>query len=174
MDLFLSALLIFGLRLVDVSLGTIRIVLLTRGDAWKAGLVGFVESLTWVVAVSQVLGNLNDPVRMLGFAAGFGTGTFVGVMIERWLAMGTYVVRIVAPVSSPQAADALRAAGYPVTVFNGEGRDGEVRLAMSVVRRRQTKDVLRIVYEANPAAFVTFEHARLPSASLRAATSVRK
>lgn len=174
MDLFLSALMIFSLRLVDVSLGTIRIVLLTRGEAWKAGLIGFVESMTWVFAASQVLRNLDDPVRMVGFAAGFGAGTFLGVLIERWLAMGSRIVRVIAPIGSPQAADALRAAGYAVTVLNGEGLHGDVRLAFTVVPRRRLKEVLAIVEEINPEAFVTFEQVRLAPTGYRAATSVRK
>jgi uncharacterized protein YebE (UPF0316 family) len=173
-DLFLSVLLIFSLRLVDVSLGTLRIVLLTRGDAWKAGIVGFLESLTWVFAVSQVLRNLDDPVRMIGFAAGLGAGTLLGVLIERWIAMGTTIVRVVAPIESPQAASDLRAAGYAVTVLNGEGRVGDVRLAITVVPRRRVRSVLGIIYRANPAAFVTFESVRIPPSGFRTATSVRK
>jgi uncharacterized protein YebE (UPF0316 family) len=174
MDLFLSALLIFGLRLVDVSLGTLRIVLLTRGHAWKAGGIGVLESLTWVFAVSQVLRNLDDPVRMVAFAAGFGAGTMLGVMVERWLAMGTSIVRIVAPIETPQATDALREAGYRVTVLNGEGLYGDVRLALTVVPRRRMREVLAIVYGINPAAFVTFEQVRTPPGGYREATSVRK
>jgi len=151
MDIFLVGLMIFGLRLVDVSLGTLRIVFLTRGDGWQAGLIGFLESLTWVFAV-----------------------TFLGVTIERWMAMGTNVVRIVAPVDSPQAAPVLREHGFAVTVLNGEGLHGEVRLALTVVPRRRLRDVLKIVYAANPAAFVTFEQVRLPPSGYRSATSVRK
>ena len=174
MDLFLSALLIFGLRLFDVTLGTLRIVLLTRGEAWKAGLVGFFESLAWVTAVAQVIRNVDDPIRMVAFAAGFGAGTFAGVMVERWLAMGTTVVRIVAPVESPEVAPELRDAGYGVTVLNGEGLEGEVRLSFTVIPRRRVRRVLDIVYRINPSAFVTLEQVRLPASGFRSSTSVRK
>ncbi len=174
MDIFLSALLIFGLRLVDVSLGTMRIVLLTRGEGWKAGLVGFLECLTWVVAASQVLRNLDDPVRMIAFAAGFGAGTLLGVTIERWLAMGTSIVRIVAPVESPQSAVPLREAGFGVTVLNGEGLQGDVRLALTVVPRKRLREALRIVYRANPAAFVTIQQVKVARTGYRSATAVRK
>lgn len=174
MDIFLSALLIFGLRLVDVSLGTLRIVMLTRGSGWKAGLVGFFESLTWVFAASQVLGSLDDPVRMVAFALGFGAGTYLGVTIEGWLAMGTNIVRIVAPVDSPQAAPVLRENGFAATVLNGEGLHGDVRLTLTVVPRRRLRHVLELVYGANPASFVTFEHVRLPPSGYRSSSSVRK
>lgn len=88
--------------------------------------------------------------------------------------MGTNIVRIVAPVGSPQVAEALREEGFAVTVLNGEGLHGDVRLALTVVPRRRLREVLEIVYGINPAAFVTFEQVRLPPSGYRSATSVRK
>ena len=108
------------------------------------------------------------------FAAGFGAGTLLGVTIERWVAMGTSIVRIVAPVDSPQSAVPLREAGFGVTVFNGEGLQGDVRLALTVVPRRRLREVLGIVYRANPAAFVTIQHVKVARAGYRSATAVRK
>mgnify|MGYP001824243856 FL=1 len=127
-----------------------------------------------MVAVSQVIRNVDDPFRMVAFAAGFGAGTFAGVMVERWLAMGTTIVRIVAPVETPQAAPVLREHGYAVTVLNGEGLHGDVRLALTVVPRRKVREVLQFVYRTNPGAFVTFEQVRLPASGFRSSTSVRK
>lgn len=174
MHLLLSAILIFSLRLVDVTLGTMRIVLLTRGSGWRSGIVGFLESLTWVVAASQVLRNLDDPVRMVAFAAGFGAGTALGVVIERWIAMGTMIVRIVAPVASPQVTEVLRDAGFGVTVLNGEGLQGDVRMAITVVARRRLREVLTIVHRVNPTAFVTYDKVDKPTPSYRRAVAVRK
>jgi uncharacterized protein YebE (UPF0316 family) len=82
MDLLFDCLLIVALRLADVSIGTVRIVLLTRGSRWRAGAMGFVEPLIWVFAVTLVLQNLNDPVRMVAYAVGFGLGTVLGVTVD--------------------------------------------------------------------------------------------
>ncbi|MDH3517287.1 MAG: DUF5698 domain-containing protein, partial [Acidimicrobiia bacterium] len=122
-----AALLIFLMRVTDVTVGTLRIVFLIRGKRWTAGLLGFFESLVWVLAARQVLTDLDDPIKIIGFAAGFGMGTVLGGTIERWLALGNKLVRIVAPLESPTGFEALRDAGYHVTVLNGEGRDGDVR-----------------------------------------------
>ena len=151
MDAVLSFLAIVGLRLVDVSLGTLRIMLLTRGSRWRSGLIGFFESLTWVTAASIVLRELDDPVRMVAFAFGFAAGTVLGASLERLLAIGTTVVHAVSS-GDGGTADALRAAGYRVTVLGGEGRDGEVRMAFTVVPRRRSRDVLSIVRRADPTA----------------------
>lgn len=174
-EIILGALLVFVLRILDVSIGTFRIVVLMRGQVGLAAALGFFESLTWVAAASVVFANLGDPVRAVAFAAGFGTGVLVGGLVERRVAMGTAFVRVVAPVDSDQAADMLRDAGFPVTVLNAEGRDGEVRVSFLVLPRRKVKDALALVHEVNPDAFVTVEEVNLPDLErIRRSTTVRK
>ena len=155
--LALSALSIFFLRIADVSIGTLRIGFLVRGRPGIAGSLSFVESLVWLAAAAQVLANLDSPVKFVAYAGGYATGTMLGVSIERWIAVGDVMMRIVAPVGSPSAAGALREAGYVVTEMNAEGRDGQVRVSFSVLPRRKVSNVLHIVERANPQAFVSFE-----------------
>ncbi len=162
MSILLNVLFIIGLRLIDVPLGTLRIMLLTRGSRWRSGLVGFLESLTWVTAATLVLREVDDPVRMVAFATGFGLGTILGVSLERWLAPGTAVVQVVSPVASPEVAPELRSQGFGVTVLNGEGRDGDVRISLSVIPRRQLRQVLQTVRSTNPDAFTTIEDVFMP------------
>jgi uncharacterized protein YebE (UPF0316 family) len=174
METLLGALLIFGLRVVDVSLGTIRIVLLTRGSRWRAGALGFFESLTWVTAAGLVFNNLDTPPRLLAFAAGFATGTVLGATVERWLAVGRTMLRVVTAVGTPEVAPALRTAGFGVTVINAEGLEGEVRVAFSVIPRRKLPEAFRIVAGVNPDAFVTADSTAVPDARLLRAAGVRK
>lgn len=164
--LALSAASIFFLRIADVSIGTLRIGFLVRGRPRIAGLLSFFESLVWLVAAAQVLTNLNSPVQFVAYAAGYATGTMLGVNIERWIAVGDVMMRIVAPVGSPSAAGALREAGFVVTEMNAEGRDGQVRVSFSVLPRRKVGVVLKVVEKANPQAFVSFE----PTTPVRRAT----
>lgn len=175
MELALAALLIFGMRLLDVSAGTLRIVMLVRGRRRWAGLLGFLESLIWVLAAGQVLGDLDQPVKIVAYAGGFASGTMLGATIERWLAMGSVLVRVVAPIESPHAYERIREMGFPVTVLNGEGRDGAVRLWLCVVSRKAVGTVLDSIAEVNPQAFVTVEEARLPDLMARkSAATVKK
>lgn len=157
LDLALAALLIFSLRIVDVSLGTLRIGFLVRGKRTLAGLFGFFESLVWLVAAAQVLSNLDSPVKFIAYAAGYASGTMLGVSLERWLAIGDSLMRVVTPVGSAPIEDQLREAGYFVTEINARGRDGDVRVAFSVIPRRKIPAALKLVAEINPQAFVTFE-----------------
>ncbi|MDP2623954.1 MAG: DUF5698 domain-containing protein [Actinomycetota bacterium] len=175
MELALSAIGIFLLRIGDVSIASVRIVTLMRGRIGLAALLGFFEALFWVSAAAIVFSNLDNPVRIVAFAGGFAAGTLLGGHIERWLAMGTALIRIVAPVETPSVANALRSNGFPVTVVNAEGRDGEVRVTFLVLPRRRTKTALGIVQDTNPAAFVTVEDIRIAEVARRqGAGAVRK
>jgi uncharacterized protein YebE (UPF0316 family) len=173
MELFLESLLIVILRLADVSLGTVRIVLLARGSRWRAAAIGFVETLIWVFAVTLVLQELDDPVRMFAYALGFGLGTLLGVTLERAFAVGTVLIQAVAPVTSPSSAPTLRALGYRVTELNGEGHDGSVRMVITVIPRRRTSAVLQTIRDVNPEAFVTTEDVAVANL-WRRASAVRK
>ena len=171
----LGVALVFVMRIVDVSLQTIRIVVLMRGHIRLAALLGFFESLTWVIAASLVFANLGNPVRAVAFAAGFAAGVLMGGWLEKRIAMGNSFVRIVAPVTAPPVAPALRDADFPVTVINAEGRDGEVRISFLVVKRRSLPEALALIREANAEAFVTVEEVNLPDLErLRRGVAVRK
>ena len=153
----LGALAIVLLRLTDVALGTLRIAMLVRGRRGFAGALSFFESLVWLLAAAQVLTNLDSPIQFIAYAAGYALGTMLGVSIERWIALGDTLLRIVSPVGSPPSAEALRLAGFVVTELNAQGRDGEVRVSLTVIPRRRMKEAMRIVADVNPDAFVTFE-----------------
>jgi uncharacterized protein YebE (UPF0316 family) len=170
----LGALLVFFLRLTDVSIGSIRIVMLVRGRPLIAGILGFFESLVWVLAAGLVLTNMDSPLRIVAFAAGFAVGTVLGGTVERWIAMGQSVLRVITPTDTPAVAPALREAGFGVTVLNAEGRDGDVRLAFTVVPRRRNAEVLSLIHQHNPAAFVTLEDVSTPELRLRKASRIRK
>ena len=157
MELAWSLPLIIALRLVDVSLGTVRIIMLSRRYRLLPAVIGFVEVFTWLVAATMVFSNLNSPPRMLAYAGGFGLGTYLGTLLESWLAVGNTMMRIVSPSGSPQVDEALRQAGFAVTVVNADGRDGEVRLAFTIIPRRRTREALNIVHDLDPAAFVTLQ-----------------
>lgn len=162
MQTALLALLIFALRVVDVSIGTLRIVMLVRGRRWTAGALGFFESLTWVLAAGLVLSNLDSPFKVVAFALGFATGTILGSTIEKKLALGQAILRIVTSIDEPSVSQPLRDAGFGVTEVNGEGLKGEVRIAFSVVRRREAREVLAMIQATNPKAFVTLENVTTP------------
>lgn len=146
------SLLIFLARVVDVSLGTFRVIALVRGRKLLATLLGFFECLVWVMAISKVALNLDEPIFIVAYAAGFAAGNFVGLTIEHKLAWGEQVVRIISRCPK-ELVRVLREAHHKVTVFQGEGRDGPVSLLFAKASRRNVKKIVQIARQSDPTVF---------------------
>ena len=159
MELISSALIIFSLRLADQSLGTMRALLVAKNKPIYAALIGLVESAIWIVAISQVIKDIDDPVLIGAYAAGFAAGTILGTYIERIVGVGNIVVRVFTPSNSPSVAETLRDNGHGVTVIDGEGKEGPVKIYLCVIPRRKLKSVLSMIEEINPNAYITTDMA---------------
>jgi uncharacterized protein YebE (UPF0316 family) len=154
-------LVIFSLRIVDVSLDTMRVLSAVRGARFVAAGLGFFQALIWIVVVGNAIRYLDSIWHVLGYAAGFGAGTLIGISIENMLAYGVATVRVVSRDGGVEIATALRERGYGVTEFGGQGRDGRVEIINSVVQRQDLEEVMRIVDSWDPGAFVTVEEPKL-------------
>ncbi len=153
----LGALVIFGLRIVDVSCDTMRVLFTVRGKRLVAGVLGFFQALIWIFAVGTAIKYLDSWLHIFGYAGGYSVGTMVGITIERAVAYGLTTVRIVSAHGGVEIAEALRERGYGVTEMAGFGREGSVEVINSVVRRAHVADVMKIVDRFDPTAFVTAE-----------------
>lgn len=158
-------LLIFGARVIDVSLGTMRIIFLSRGQRFLAPLLGFFEVLIWLIAIQQVMQNLNNPISYIAYAAGFATGNLGGIYLENKLAIGKLMVRIVTNRDATQLAAHLRESGYRVTSLEAEGATGPAKLIFTVIQRKDLADVMVGINRFNPNAFVSVDEIRSASES---------
>jgi uncharacterized protein YebE (UPF0316 family) len=156
----LLPILIFLARVVDVSLGTLRIIFTSRGRRNLAPLLGFIEVFIWVAALAQLVKSAQNIVAYLGYAAGFAAGNFVGIWIEDRLALGTLVVRIIARQDGEALMTALHDAGFGVTGVDGEGTTGPVKILYTIIKRKHLNQVRQIVHTVAPEAFVSIEEAR--------------
>ena len=151
---------VFFARIMDVSLGTLRIIFTSRGKRNVAPLLGFVEVFIWIVVVGQIVKNLHSITAYFGYAAGFAVGTYIGMKIEERLALGTLVLRVILPHDGDSLAQRLRGAGYGVTVVNGMGSVGEVKLLFTAIPRKNLERVVEIVKSVSPRAFYSVEELR--------------
>ena len=161
--LFASAwgpLLIFSLRIVDVSLATLRMLLSVRGQKVLVPVIGFFEVTLWIFAVGNAIKHLDSPLHLLGYAAGFATGTVVGLWIEEKMALGMATMRVMSQHGGVEIAEALRERGFGVTEFSGYGREGVVEVVYAVLRRRDLPVAFEQVGIWDPQAFVTVEEPR--------------
>jgi uncharacterized protein YebE (UPF0316 family) len=157
LDIAFSYLAVFLARIFDVTLGTIRTILVVRGRRGWAAAAGFVEVLIYITALGWVMSSLDDPLKLVAYALGFASGTYVGMFVEEKLAIGTLSVQII-PGTLDQAvvlADAARESGFGVTTLTGEGREGPRQVLMVTLQRRAQRKLLRLVSELAPGAFTT-------------------
>ncbi len=159
-EAWLAALLIFGLRITDMSLDTLRVLFVVRGRKPIAWVLGFCQSAVYVIAITKVLSNLGNPLTILGYAAGFATGNVLGMLVEERLAIGHVQIQVVSRRRGVALAKALRQGGFGVTEIPARGRDGTVRLLTASVLRKDLSHAKQIVHETDAEAFVTSEDVR--------------
>jgi uncharacterized protein YebE (UPF0316 family) len=158
---FILPLLIFIARVVDVSFGTLRIVYIAKGRRYIAPMLGFVEVLIWLLAIGQIIKNLNNVACYIAYAGGFATGNFVGIWIENKLALGTQVLRIITSRDSADLIDNLKSKGHGITLLNAEGSQGPVKVIFTIIKRKYLKEVIETIQTYNPKAFYSVEDVRL-------------
>jgi len=149
-------------RAVDVTLGTLRTVFVVHGRRGVASVLGFCEVLIWVVVVSRVVQNLQQPYYAVAYAFGFTLGTYVGITVEGWFGAGAQVIRVFTR-RGPELVDTLRAGGYVVTQFEGAGREGPISLIFLQVPRRGMRPVVEQVLAVDPDCFYIVDDVRLSS-----------
>jgi uncharacterized protein YebE (UPF0316 family) len=155
--------LIFAARVVDVSLGTLRIIFLSRGKRYLAPILGFVEVLIWIIAVSQLVNNLSNIAGFLAYAGGFAAGNYIGLLIESKLALGMLSIRIITIKNTADLVEQLHSAGYGVTAIDAEGFTGKVKVLYTIINRKDLDDVLAIIRSKIPQAFLSIEEVRSAS-----------
>ena len=147
-------------RIVDVTLDTIRIIYISRGMKSLAPIFGFFEILIWLLAISTIMRNLNNPVYYLAYAVGFATGNLVGIFVEERLAMGKVVLRIISQKDISELVSHLRSCGHGVTTVDAEGATGPVKLVFTIIDRNKIKSVVQSIDHYNPKSFYSIEDVR--------------
>lgn len=150
-------LLIVIARVLDVSLQTLRIVFVSRGLKKIAPIVGFFEVFIWIVAIQQIMKNMDNMLYFVAYAGGFALGSYLGIEIERKLALGMSVIRIITKKDASKLIEVLRAKNYGVTNISAEGATGPVNVVYIVIRRADVQEVVELIQKYNPKAFFIIE-----------------
>ena len=161
--LFVLPLLIFIARVTDVTLDTMRIIFISKGEKFLPPLFGFFEIMIWLFAIGQVMQNLTNIFYYIAYAAGFATGNFVGIIIEDKMAIGKLVVRIITNKDATDLIEALKSKNYGITIVDAQGATGSVKIIFTVIKRMDTDDVVGMIKRFNPRAFFSMEEVRSAS-----------
>lgn len=148
---------IFFARILDVSLGTLRIMFVSKGFRGKATILGFIEVLIWIIIVAQIIQNLDNWLNYVAFAAGFATGNYIGMYIEEKMKMGIQIFRVIVGRDSELLADKLRENNFRVTIIDGHGAFGPVKVLFTIAKRKRWKQLADLITKYEPNAFYSIE-----------------
>jgi uncharacterized protein YebE (UPF0316 family) len=151
---------IFSLRVVNIALDTVRMLFVVRGERFLAAVIGFVETLLFLVAIGKVIQDLTNIPNVLAYCVGFAVGTWVGMVIEERLALGYVRMHVVSLQKAKEIASSLRGGGYGVTEMMGKGKEGSVGILEVVAKRRDVPSITRAVTGVDDEAFITTEETR--------------
>lgn len=151
---------IFFGRIIDVTLGTMRIIFVSKGEKLKAPLIGFFEVFIWVVVISQILVRANDLVSYLSYAAGYAAGNYMGILLEQRIAYGIILCRIYTRENATDLIKLLKEMGYGATMIPAKGSIAEVDIVETVVERKEMKNLEKALGEFDPNLFYIVEDLR--------------
>lgn len=160
---FILPFLIFIARIIDVTIGTIRIVMVAKGQKIWAPILGFFEVLVWLLAISRIFENLDNWLCYFGYAAGFAAGNYIGLLIEEKLAMGLVKIQIITRKSAELLIDSLKESGYGITYHDAQGVSQEVSIIYSIIKRTDLLYIVERIKTHNPNAFYSIEDVRFVS-----------
>ncbi len=149
---------IFCAKIVEVSISTIRLVYINKGERVKGAVLGFIEIMIWLVVVSSVLNNITaDPIKVFVYAASFSLGNYIGVTIESKIAVGLASIQVVVSDESGEIlAEILRDESYGVTLIDGRGRDDSKKTLLFIqLKRKKIPEAVRIIKQNAPDAYIT-------------------
>jgi len=162
-DYFVLPFLIFIARIIDVTIGTIRIVMVAKGQKFWAPVLGFFEILIWLLAIARIFENLDNWLCYFGYAAGFATGNFIGLKIEEKLAMGIVKIQVITIKNAQILIENMKKSGHGITHHEAKGATENVSIIYSIVKRTQLTAVIALIKKYNPNAFYSVEDVRAVS-----------
>ncbi|MGE4587948.1 MAG: DUF2179 domain-containing protein [Mangrovibacterium sp.] len=147
-------------RISDVTFGTLRIVMVSKGQKVIAPLLGFFEVIIWLITMSKVMQNIENWIAYIAYGTGFALGNYIGLLIEEKLAVGVVRLQIITRSSADQLIVKLRESGYGITYHEANGSEGKVAVIYSVIKRANINKVIKLISTYNPKAFYTVEDVR--------------
>jgi uncharacterized protein YebE (UPF0316 family) len=159
MELLYSALFIMILRVMDVTVGVIRTLMVVQGKKYMAGLLGFIEVTIWVFAIRHIMLNLDNVWNVFGYSTGFALGNILGITVEQKFGSGYVQIYVVSMHYTDKIADALRKNKIGVTILPGEGGRGGVAILVLLISRKRQMEAIDIVEKIDAKSFITVQPA---------------
>ncbi|MDP4175106.1 MAG: DUF5698 domain-containing protein [Bacteroidota bacterium] len=145
------------MRIGDVTIGTMRTILVVQGKKYYAGFAGFFEVLIWITCMRYIVQHMDHTVNLVGYASGFALGNILGITLEQKIGIGFVQLNVISRYCTDKIADVLRQSRFGVTILPGEGGAGGIAILVIVIRRKNQKDVVNLIERVDPKAFITIQ-----------------
>ncbi len=166
-DYFILPLFIFLAKITEVSIGTLRIIFVSKNNKLLSGITGFFEALIWLIVIAKIFENVSNVYSYLAYATGFAAGVVVGVMVEEKLAMGTVLVRIITQKEADLLIDYFKESNFRITYFEAiSNKDEKSNIIYVVANRIDIGFLVKKIKTLNPKAFYTIEDIKFVSEKL--------
>ncbi len=149
--------LIFVARICDVSIGTLRLIYVSKGIKHIAPLLGFFEVIIWLLAVSQIMKHLDNIICYVAYGGGFAMGNYIGMYLEEKLSIGNVIIRVIPKSDTTDLINELHSQNFGLTVVDAEGAQQKVKIIFSVIKRENVQHFVSVINHFNPHAFYTIE-----------------
>lgn len=139
---------IFLGKILEVTVATVRGVLINRGEREKGAMIAFFEILLWLFITGTVLAGFQEDIyRVIVFAIAFAVGNYLGSWLEEKLAFGLSSVQVIVPEGdvSDELVKTLRSNDYAVTILKGSGKDGVRDLMVLHLMRKRIPTAVNII-----------------------------
>lgn len=149
---------IFCAKIVEVTISTIRLVYINKGERVKGSILAFIEIMIWLIVVSSVLNNITeDPIKVFIYAAAFSLGNYIGITIESKIAVGLASIQVVVSKETGEIlAEVLRDESYGVTIIDGKGKDDSKKILLFIqLKRKKIPEAVKIIKQTAPQAYIT-------------------
>ena len=149
-------LVIFIAKIVEVSLGTVRSILIVKGYRTPAVILALVEIMIWVFVASTVITGLAaSPMKGISYGLGFAAGVYFGSVLENKLAFGKLLIQVIATESKAiEIAEKVRELGCGVTTVNAQGKVEKKRILMVYTNRRGSQAIMDEIMAIDSAAMI--------------------
>ncbi|MFT4303066.1 MAG: DUF2179 domain-containing protein [Candidatus Woesearchaeota archaeon] len=158
---FVIPVLILIARILDVTMGTIRLIFISKGEKLWSAIIGFFETIIWLLAITRIMNNLSNVYAYVAFALGFAIGTYLGIMIEQKILIGKVIARIITSKDSKDIIDELRSKRYTFTCVGVDGPDGEVKSIHVIIHKKDIAKLIDFILKYDKNAFYTIEDVKI-------------
>lgn len=160
LEALIGAFAIMLMRMVDVTLGTFRTLMVVQSKKYTSGIIGFFEVLIWIFAMRYIVQHMDETINLIFYALGFGIGNVLGITLDQKFAIGFVQLNIISKKHIDEIAAELRASRFAATIIPAEGDSGSSSILLTIIKRKEQKVIMKLIESIDKDAFITVQHSR--------------